>query len=350
MKLAVLWPELSGYLNACLKAARDQGCDLFVAYRKPQDTAPFDPAVFAWIPATYPYDTAPDAHDLAARLDAFAPDAVLVSSWNIAPYRRVARRFRGRAVRILSMDNAWRGTLKQWLGVGAAPLFLHPVYDVAFVPGERQAEFARRLGFDDSRIWRGNLTCDHPAFAALWREGAVPPRRFLFVGRLAPEKGLSVLLDAYARYRAASADPWPLVVCGAGPLATRLAGVPGVDAPGFVQPEDLPVRFKEAGCLVLPSLFEPWGLVVHEAAAAGLAIISSTAAGAAVHLVQDGHNGYLVPPGDVAALARALGRYAAHDDTRRAEMAANSHRLSYQFTPAQWARTLRERTAEWRAG
>ena len=58
--------------------------------------------------------------------------------------------------------------------------------------------------------------------------------------------------------------------------------------------------------LVLPSRSEPWGVVVLEAAAAGLALVVSDVVGAAVELVRPGVNGATVPPDDVAALRRAL--------------------------------------------
>ena len=73
--------------------------------------------------------------------------------------------------------------------------------------------------------------------------------------------------------------------------ARHLVGVHGVEMLGFVQPDDLPAVLERAGCLVLPSRFEPWGVVVHEAAAAGLPIVCTPVCGAATRLVLDGYNG-----------------------------------------------------------
>jgi glycosyltransferase involved in cell wall biosynthesis len=58
--------------------------------------------------------------------------------------------------------------------------------------------------------------------------------------------------------------------------------------------------------LILPSDYEPWALVINEAAASGLAIVSSSVVGASYELVRDGVNGFVFPPGDLAAATAAL--------------------------------------------
>ncbi len=76
--------------------------------------------------------------------------------------------------------------------------------------------------------------------------------------------------------------------------------IPGaVCFPGFAQREDLAGLYALAEALVLPTHSDPWGLVVNEAMACGLPIIVSSVAGCAADLVEDGWNGYVVPPRDV---------------------------------------------------
>src|SRR6266849_7649266 len=127
--------------------------------------------------------------------------------------------------------------------------------------------------------------------------------------------------------------------------AAWTTNVPVVALCGFVQPKLLPHLFANAGCLVLPSLFEPWGVVIHEGAAAGLPIICTSACGAAVHLVND-RSGFVVPAGNVEELALALSRFThLADDTRQA-MSAASFDLSLQYTPVRWADYVYTRTSE----
>src|SRR5207245_660297 len=127
---------------------------------------------------------------------------------------------------------------RQWLGALTAQWYLHPLYDAVFLPGERQAMFARRLGFHEDQIWRGLYTCDHRRFAEAATD--VDRRAFVYVGRLCREKGIDTLIEGYRLYRAAARDPWPLIVSGEGLLRGMFEGVRGIEMTGFVQPSDLP--------------------------------------------------------------------------------------------------------------
>jgi glycosyltransferase involved in cell wall biosynthesis len=75
---------------------------------------------------------------------------------------------------------------------------------------------------------------------------------------------------------------------------------------GFAQREDLAGLYALAECLVLPTHSDPWGLVVNEAMACGLPIIVSSVAGCSADLVDDGWNGYVVPPRDSGKLGVAI--------------------------------------------
>jgi glycosyltransferase involved in cell wall biosynthesis len=351
LRVTVLWQGMSGYTRACFAALADLGAEVRVVHSRPTADAPFAGDAIVSGLHTTSWQDAPDADALEADLDAFDPHVLLVSSWHIHPYRRAARRRRGRTLRVLCMDNQWWGTAKQWLGVATAPWAVRPAYDAAFLPGERQADFAHRLGFSDERIIRGMYSADHGRFAAVAtaRGDVAPPPAFVYVGRLVTVKGIDVLAEGYRRYRARATDPWPLVVGGTGPEAGRFAGMAGVEALGFVQPDDLPSVLARAGCLVLPSRFEPWGVVIHEAAAAGLAVVCTSVCGAASRLVLEGYNGAVVSPGAPDALAGALARIAAASDGDRLAMSRASRALARQFTPDRWARHLVARAAELRA-
>ena len=302
--------------------------------------APFDDSQFDWLTTAYTWRGSPDVDSVLRLVKDSDPDAVLVSSWHIGAYRRVLREIRSAGVtRVLCMDNQWLATPKQWLGRLTWRQHIRPYYDLAFVPGDRQVYFARRLGFRRDHILRGLYCADTAAFA---RPAGLPTRdrAFLFVGRLVREKGIDVLADAYRIYRRRATRPWPLRIVGTGPELHTFAGIEGVELLGFVQPRELPATMWQASALVCPSIFEPWGVVVHEAAASGLCIICSESAGAAVHMVQDGYNGYLVPAGDVSDLAMSLLRVSGAPDHELAEMSAGSVLLSRQLTPDRWARYL----------
>ena len=336
---------MSGYARASFAALQEHGADIMLVHRAATSDAPFDDSGLAIGVDAHTWSDAPDETTLRTQLDRFKPDAMLVISWDVGPYRRVSRAMRGQTLRVLCMDNSWLGTPKQWGGRAVAPVVIRPTYDVAFLPGERQAAFARRLGFTDDEILWGLYSCDHPTFAAVreQRQGD-PPSAFLFVGRLVESKGADVLAAGYEVYRRQSADPWPLLVCGTGPMAGAFAGRKGVELLGFLQPPELPALFARAGCLVTPSRFEPWGVVIHEATSAGLPVICSTACGASTRLVLDGYNGAVVPAGSPARLAEAMIRISAAT-TDPSVISGRSAELAAQFTPDRWATYLLERLA-----
>jgi glycosyltransferase involved in cell wall biosynthesis len=310
--------------------------------RQPADPdAPFDVTGLPAAARCEPADDAEGFEALDARLAAFRPDLLLVTSWNHPTYRRLCRAWAGRLPRVMQMDNQWHGTAKQWAGVLASPLFVRRLADFAFVPGDRQARFARYLGFPRQRVLRPSLSGRTHAFAAAAAGVPLAARKaFLFVGRLVPEKGVDVLAAAYRRYRAQASDPWPLIVCGAGPAAGQLDGA-GIEHRGFVQPAELPEIFAHAACLVLPSRFEPWAVAIHEAAAGGLAVICSAACGAGDHFVdRAGRNGAVVPTGDVAALSEAMRAVACWSDDRLEAARLRSLELAATVTPADWGDRL----------
>ena len=83
---------------------------------------------------------------------------------------------------------------------------------------------------------------------------------------------MEYLARAYKQYRASAPQPWTLRCCGRGPLAGVLKDA-GAEDLGFLRGRDLAAVMGSSGAFVLPSAFEPWGVALIEAAAAGLPLI-----------------------------------------------------------------------------
>ncbi|HEY3851303.1 MAG TPA: glycosyltransferase family 4 protein [Steroidobacteraceae bacterium] len=124
-------------------------------------------------------------------------------------------------------------------------------------------------------------------------------RTILFVGKLGPVKGLDVLLQAFAKVRHVHADAVLHVVTGAEVAA------PGVVVHRRVEERELKELFYSANVFVMPAFKEPLGLVFLEAMWSKCACIGTTT-GSMPEMIQDGVTGYLIEPGDVAALAGRL--------------------------------------------
>lgn len=133
----------------------------------------------------------------------------------------------------------------------------------------------------------------------------------VFLGRLVHEKGVKWLLDAYCQVRR-SEPRTKLYICGQGPDLPALqerAGFLGVlDAvcfTGFISSAERNNLYQEASLAIIPSLYEPFGIVALEAMASGLPVVASDTGGLA-EIIQHGHNGLKVSPGDATALAGAM--------------------------------------------
>jgi len=162
------------------------------------------------------------------------------------------------------------------------------------------------------------------------RAGSSGVCRLLFVGNLIPRKGLHHLLDALSSL---PQQDWHLTVIGGSELdppyartirdriaALRLADK--IDLLGRRSREELVERLKESHLLAVPSSYEGFGIVYLEAMRFGLPVIAGDAGGPR-EIVSHGVNGFLVPPGDPAALSRYLEAFIKNRDLlRRMSLAA----------------------------
>jgi len=144
----------------------------------------------------------------------------------------------------------------------------------------------------------------------------------LYLGYLIARKGLDVLLKAFRRMEREDAI---LVIAGIGDqedyLRRLASGASNIQFPGYVEGVLKAKYYSVADVFVLPTLHDPWGLVVNEAMAYGLPIVVTNRAGCAPDLVSD--NGFVVPAGNVNALQQALERLL-NDDKLRREMGSKS--------------------------
>lgn len=221
------------------------------------------------------------------------------------------------------------------------------------------------LGLPPERCFMGYDVVDNDHFrrgAAAARAAPSAPdgieagwrgRYFLAVARLLPKKNLDGLVDAYSRYRrAAGSGAWPLVLLGDGPLRGELEGrraalgLDGVLAmPGFVQYEQLPAYYGNAGAFLHASTTEQWGLVVNEAMASGLPVLVSERCGCAPDLVQADANGYIFDPDSVPELSRLMLDIAA-DPNKRERMGETSRRIIARWSAETFATALRQAAEE----
>lgn len=223
--------------------------------------------------------------------------------------------------------------------------------DAVIVSSTGGIEYLKSLGFPEARVvlaptavdndwWiEQEAKVDHGAARAAWKipdEATVA----LFCGKLQRWKGPADLLEAFARAKVADSY---LAFAGDGPersnlerRAIELGIASRVRFLGFLNQSQLPSAYRAADLFVLPSLFEPFGLVVNEAMLCGLPVAVSDRVGARFDLVRPGENGYVFPAGDVGALSAILGEILP-DPEKRARMGAASRQRMETWSPREYA-------------
>jgi glycosyltransferase involved in cell wall biosynthesis len=286
------------------------------------------------------------------------PDCVVVSGWSTFASQAALGWCRLHSVPYVllveSHDSGpkagWRRRVKQTV----VPPVVRGAASV-LVTGSLAGESVVALGAHTARVRVFANTVDVAAYGE--RADALASRRgelraglglspddvaVVFVGRLAPEKGLDALV------RAATEAVRPLILVGDGPERARLEALGGrVTFTGDRPWESVVEAYVAADLFALLSTHEPWGVVVNEAAACGLPLVLSNRVGAARDLLRDGQNGFLVPAGDAAAAADAF-RLLGDPELRR-RMGEGSRELAegfgYEPSVAALLEAVREATA-----
>jgi len=195
--------------------------------------------------------------------------------------------------------------------------------DACIPIGTRAKEYLIKLGASPEKTFVAISTVDIKHFektskltekekAILKKKLGIKTKKLiLFVGQLIERKGLKFLLPAFARLKKDNPDVGLLIV-GYGPQKQELLNicqkekVGDVYFSGHVEVDQMPKMYGLANLFVLPSTEETWGLVINEAMASGLPIITANKVGASVDLVKNGENGYVVKGGNVNELYKAM--------------------------------------------
>ena len=354
LRLAVIVNMVAPYTKPLFeRIARSDGCELLVVSEttmerdrrwEPERDLPFEHVLLdswtldlAWLAAGSGFRTRFDTYLYVPKrpleqLAKFRPDVVVAGGggiWsspaNIAAL--AARRRRGWAF------VPWWGSFDRpqptWPRRVANPWvrrFMRTA-DACLAYGSRHVRDLVAMGVAEDRVAVAPITALVPDRMPerTWPRSAAETR-FLFVGRLIERKGLEVLLQAFARFP--GGELW---IAGDGPLrqtAVAAASQGGrIRLLGHVDGKDLPALYAQVDALVVPSLYEPWGLVVHEGLGNGLPVIASNQVAAADDLVERGVNGAIVPAGSAEALAAAMDELAAWSPDQRDRAAARSTEL-----------------------
>jgi len=339
MRILFLYTELAGYFVSCLHKLAPF-CESIHIVRWPVNKeAPFQ---FQFPDNVIIYERnhyTPD--QLLQLVSNIAPDKIICSGWVDKGYLKVCRAYKGQIPTIMGMDNQWHGTLRQRVMCALSTFTLHRYFSHAWVPGEPQKQYAQKLGFKNNHIATGFYSADVALFERIKAEQRpVLPHRFIYIGRYIPQKGLDLLFEAFTELQQEAPNDWELWCLGSGEMFDQRPIHPKIVHHGFVQPSEMPGYLMEAAVFVLPSRFEPWGVVVHEMTAAGMPMVVSSAVGATSRFVKESVNGFIFESGNKESLKSALSHVIQMDKDELKQMGVESKKLGLSHTPGIWAETL----------
>lgn len=199
--------------------------------------------------------------------------------------------------------------------------WFHAQVEKIYVPSRETEKVLREHGLHRIEIWPRGIDSSlfHPK-----KDGELPPippaegkMTLLYVGRLAPEKDLHILFNAYLSLPVNIKEKVRLVVVGDGPMAGALKEKADstVYFTGFQEGEELAKIYRSADLFTFPSGTETYGNVILEAFASGLPVLAVNQGGVK-EIVKHGKTGWLVRPRDVDAFRQGIITLVEHRELR----------------------------------
>jgi glycosyltransferase involved in cell wall biosynthesis len=249
---------------------------------------------------------------------------------------------------IIGMDSTEYDKPRLWYKESIKKLFVKNC-DGAFCYGLAASSYVQKLGGKNGPIivQRCQATANDE-IARMWQEAyktrdrlqkeyGVKEKNFIYVGRLSEEKNIKILIKAFYNIRD-EAKGWGLIIVGNGPdrekleVMTKELGLEDIFFMGGKSWREVPMFYALADVLVLPSISEPWGLVVNEAMLCGLPVIVSNRAGASFDLINWGENGFTFDPYNVKELEDLMLKFTRVEINIK-KMGKNSKNIISKFTP-----------------
>ena len=342
-KVLFLYTEIADYfLSACVALAEKS--EVFIVRWPVNSEAPFE---FELPNGVHLIDRENyDTKALIKKVKEIQPNMIFCSGWIDKGYLKVVKQFSGEVPTVITLDNHWRGTLKQRIACLAAEYSFLKYFQYVWVPGVKQVEYADRLGFSSAKIHTGFYTANLERFNQVYdnfinSKRTTYPKRFLYLGRYVAHKGIFDLWQGYKQYKE-QGGTWELICAGTGNQWDNRVELEGISHLGFKQPEEIPALIEQSGAYILPSHFEPWGVSVHEMAAAGLPLLLSKEIGSIDTFLKEGENGFSFPQRSPECIAKAMHSIEKLSVAELCKMGALSHQKGNAINTENWVQTVFE--------
>ena len=245
------------------------------------------------------------------------PQIIFVPGWSFEISKKIINWSNKNNVRLVLMSETKADDKKRNLLIEIIKSkFIIPKFSAALVGGSLHAKYLIDLGMSKKSIFYGYDVVDNKFFIEKSKSAklkkyeilesfSIPDKPFfIVVCRLIRRKNIKRLISAYHSYfNFYSDDSWNLIICGSGKELIYLKNYVkdlGLEKKikflGFINYKKVAELYGLASCFIHPALSEQWGLVINEAAAAGLPLIISKTVGATSELLKENINGFSIDP------------------------------------------------------
>ncbi len=340
MTFLFLYTEIAEYVIACCNELTKHG-EVHIVRWPVNKEAPFQFHVNEKIKLYSKTDY--DLEQLSQLVKSINPDIIVCSGWIDKDYLKISKTYFKKTPTIMTCDTHWRGDFKQRLAMIISRFTLLNIFSHAWVPGQIQKQYVLNLGFKENNIETGFYSCDLDYFESVYQSQKAQkqnhfPKRFLYVGRYYEFKGIKELWQAFIELQTEQSNEWELWCLGVGDIEP--INHPKIKHFGFVQPKDLANYTAQTGVFILPSRFEPWGVVVHEFAASGFPLLLSNQVGAKEQFLHEGKNGFTFKSKNVNDIKQALKNIITTEESDLVAMSDYSNKLSKTISPKSWVESL----------
>ncbi len=269
----------------------------------------------------------------------FNIQAVFVSGWMDSSYMDISKYFMSKNVKVIcGFDSQWYGSFRQYIAIFFSFILFKPYFSHLFVAGVKQYEFGMKMGYSTSNILQGALTCDVNLFTEKINY-STRKKRIIFIGRLEKSKGVDILVTTFCDVLSSFPD-WELFIFGNGSLKFEYSSLKNIHFMEYADQKTLASFSQTCSFFVLPSRYEPWGVVVHEMASSGMPLLLSNICGAAHEFLIDGYNGFVFDHKIIGDFKIKLIAMMSLEPSVLINMGENSRKLASRITPDLWASRL----------
>jgi len=338
-KVIFLYAEVTPYLLGCVKSFNKQfpNITLRIYYTKIFPNIKIETPSIEFVDKK----TFKSKFDLLNDIKNNYPRILLISGRMESDYLFVSSKFRSKLTRVCLYDTIYTRSFFQILKKIFSYFLYKRYFDIMWGVGTLQEKFALDIGYNRTNIRKGFYVADkiffNKSFTPKFDKNFV---NFLYVGRLVKEKNVLMLAKVLDKINSLSKSNHKLGIVGDGVYKNKIQEFDCVEYYGLKTQEEIITIAKNYHAFCLPSIYEPWGVVLHEMAAIGLPIIASNKCGSSYDILKEGFNGFKFHPVNSKSLENSLNSFIEISLDEKINMSHNSKKMAKLISHSNWNKTL----------